>query len=75
VFLSGADSQEAQRLARSIQEKIGAQSLILGNEKTLTIEVTVTPVSFPRDGGSLSDLIAVARSRIGSSVSADHSIH
>jgi diguanylate cyclase (GGDEF)-like protein len=75
VFLSGADTQEALRLARSIQESISAQPLSVANQNCLSIETTVTPVSFPADGTSLSDLITLARSRGNRQVSSEGSIH
>ena len=75
VFLSGADTQEAFTLARSIRESIERQPLILGNQGTLTVEATVTPVSFPADGASLSDLLSTAQSRKSESVSSEGSIH
>jgi diguanylate cyclase (GGDEF)-like protein/putative nucleotidyltransferase with HDIG domain len=74
VFLSGADAQEALRLARSIRENIGSHPLTIANQ-SLRIETTVTPVSFPADGGSLPDLITVARSRMISQLSTESSIH
>jgi diguanylate cyclase (GGDEF)-like protein len=75
VFLSGADAQEALRLAKGIEESISAQPLSLANQITLSIETTVTPVSFPADGTALSDLITVARSRGNRQVSSEGSIH
>ena len=76
VFLSGANSETAGRLASSIRDQISSQALPLKNQSPLTIEATVTVTSAPDDGGSLTELIATARSRmVGTSGAPERRVH
>ncbi len=75
VFLSGADSDEAIRLAGLIRENVRMHSLVLENQQVVTIEIRVNLVSAPTEGVPLTDRINDARSHARIGRSTEQSIH
>jgi len=69
AFLADTNRETASFVADRIREQIASNPLRLANGNTLAIETTVTCVSTPRDGASVSDLLGVARRRVPATAS------
>jgi len=64
AFLNDADRRTAELLAERIASNITGQPMSLGGTRVV-VSAAVTAVCFPRDGHSLADLLAAARSNRG----------
>jgi hypothetical protein len=62
-LLDDTGAETGQAVARRIRENIFANPLVSLGDRSILIDVSVTTVSAPDDGASLTDLIAAAHLR------------
>jgi diguanylate cyclase (GGDEF)-like protein len=61
ALLNDTGPEEAKAISKRISESVLKSPLVLRGERTITVEVSIFSASAPRDGESLSDLVAAAR--------------
>jgi len=66
AFLSGADAETADAVARRVRQNITAHPVRLADGSTLNVTIAVIAASSPRDGSSVRDLVSRARIRAAS---------
>ena len=61
ALLHSRDSHGAELLGQRVSQSVAAHQLVLHSGATVTVELSVSCVSAPRDGRSLHDLLVAAR--------------